>query len=133
VERARLWLGVDWRTPHASLLQPESTDLEWDGVTDAGLLDEETLAERTRLATGARTGDWGTVFALLRERPPWVNASRPGGSSGFAPLHQAAYLGAPETVVQALLDLGAWRLHRTAAGELPVDVAERRGQRHLVP
>lgn len=133
IPRAGLWLGVDDRTPHAALLQPESTDLEWDFLTDPGLLDAEVRAQRNGLATAARTGDWDAVFALLRERPAWVNAARPGGSSGFTPLHQAAYLGASEGVIRTLLDLGAWRLHRTAAGELPIDVAERRGHRNLVP
>jgi hypothetical protein len=58
---------------------------------------------------------------------------RPGGHSRYTVLHQAAHGGAPVAVVEQLLALGAWRTIRTARGERPVDIAERRGHVPLVP
>ncbi len=53
------------------------------------------------------------------------------GSSGFAPLHQAAWHGAPESVVERLLGLGAWRTLRTADGDTAADIAAARGKDQL--
>ena len=109
----------------------EARDVVWDGVTQPGVFEKETEIARNALADAARTHQWGSVLAILREHPDWVNASRPGGSSLFAPLHQAAYGAAPIEVVEALLELGAFRTLRNARGERPVDVADRRDHRHL--
>lgn len=40
--------------------------------------------------------------------------------------------GAPVEVVTRLIELGAWRGLRNAAGERPVDIARRRGHRRLL-
>ena len=97
--------------------------------------------DRHALADAARDADWTRVFELLSKyrkwwhptRPgSWVNSTRPGGSSWYAPLHQAAWHSAEVAVVQRLIDLGAWRTLRNARGERAVDVAERRGHRHLI-
>lgn len=131
-ERVRLWLDLEAAVGHPSLsVDPEQTHLEWDVSTDHGLLDDDVRHARESLADCARAGAWDQVLGQLHERPGWVNAARPGGSSGFTPLHQAAYLGAPPGVIRALLDAGAWRLLRTAQGELPIDIARRRGHEHL--
>lgn len=55
-----------------------------------------------------------------------VNAVRPGGRSGYAPLHQAAYRG-DDLAALNLVGRGAWLSLRTATGERPTDVARRRG------
>ena len=47
-------------------------------------------------------------------------------------MHQAAWHGAPVAVVRRLVRLGAWRTHQNANGERALDVAERRGHRHLL-
>lgn len=52
-------------------------------------------------------------------------------TSWFAPLHQAAFLGAPVAVAKRLLELGAWRSLRNADGDRPIDLAERHGHHHL--
>jgi hypothetical protein len=133
VDRARLWLGIDREAPDRwTAHKPEHTDLEWDFVTDPEVLKEDAQQGRGALANSARAGDWDSVFALLHQTPTWVNAARPGGTSGFTPLHQAAYLGAPDAVVCRLLEMGAWRILRAANGELPVDIASRRAHGHLV-
>ena len=62
-----------------------------------------------------------------------VNATRPDGPSWYAPLHQAAWHGAAEEVAERLIGLGAWRTLRNDRGERPLDVAERRRHRHLLP
>jgi hypothetical protein len=68
---------------------------------------------------------------MLSEHPEFVNATRPGGSSLYAPLHQAAHGGAWIDVVRRLLDLGAWRTLQNARGERPVDVTTRMSRTHL--
>ena len=90
---------------------------------------------RHGLADAARDADWPHVVGLLSD-PRYqhlINSWRPSGSSWYAPLHQAAWHGAPAVIVSRLLDLGAWRTHRNARGERPVDVAQRRGHLHLLP
>src|SRR5207237_165570 len=81
----------------------------WDGITKPETLMPEAAALRHQLADAARAYDWPRVLGILAEHPEWVNASRPGGRSLFAPLHQAAHGGAPAAVVERLLALGAWR------------------------
>ena len=107
------------------------SDIVWDGVTQVRTLTDEADRTRHALADAAKSGDWQRVFELLSEHREWINSTRPGGSAWYAPLHQAAWHGAPVTVVQQLLDSGAWRTHQNARGERPVDVADRRGHRHL--
>ena len=55
-----------------------------------------------------------------------------GGRSFFTPLHQAAWHGVPIEVAARLLDHGAWRSLRDAAGNRPADIARERGHAHLL-
>lgn len=84
------------------------------------------------MCDAARDGRWADLLTLLDENDELVNSSRPDGPSLYAPLHQAAYNGAPREVVEALLHRGAWRTLRNADGERAVDVARRLGQRRLL-
>ncbi|WP_030263827.1 hypothetical protein [Streptomyces sp. NRRL B-24484] len=104
----------------------------WDGVTTRDVYRAEVVAERDALADAARDSAWTRVFELLDGKPEWVNATRIGGPSGFAPLHQAAWLGAPVVTVTRLVVAGAWRTLRTSAGERPADIAAARGHTHLL-
>ncbi|MCA8095153.1 ankyrin repeat domain-containing protein [Burkholderia anthina] len=106
--------------------------LVWDGIIGADVLDAAHVASRHALADAARNGDWATMLVLAARAPDLVNATRPGGTSLHAPLHQAAYGGAAPTVVAELLRLGAWRMLRDAQGRRPVDIAAARGHRALV-
>ncbi|MBV6700201.1 ankyrin repeat domain-containing protein [Kitasatospora aureofaciens] len=106
---------------------------QWDGVTDREAYKETFLAERDRLADAAHRGDWAGVLAAVAEAPGLANGRRIGGRSGWAPLHQAAWHGAPAEVVEQLVAAGAWRTLRSADGERPVDVAVRHGREALVP
>ncbi len=107
-------------------------DLVWDGIVSSQVLDEADAAVRHRLADGAKHYDWSGVLAVLREHPELVNTTRPGGASLFAPLHQAAHGGAPAEIVGEFIRLGGWRTLQNANGERPIDIAERRGHRHLL-
>lgn len=105
---------------------------DWPGVIDPEALSAGFVAERHRLADAARAGEWPGVLEAL-DSSHWltVNQWRIGGDSWFAPLHQAAWRGAPRSVVEELLRRGAWRSLRTADGDRPVDLAARRGHDHL--
>ena len=111
-------------------------EARWYGI---GGVDERTRAPyrglrmRHALADAARGYDWPRVLRILGDHPECVNASRPGGRSRYAPLHQAAHGGAPVWVASRLIDLGAWRTLRTRDGERPVDIARRRGRPSLIP
>ena len=106
---------------------------EWPGITDPEALKPEVVAATHRLADAAKTADWDAVFGVLSSSF-WLgpNHWRIGGSSWFTPLHQAAWHGAPVEVVDRLVELGAWRSLRNAAGDRPVDVATARGHEHLL-
>lgn len=105
--------------------------IDWDGLTQPETIHGASLQLRVELADASKAGRWNRVLSLLEGDAALVNASRPGGTSLFAPLHQAAYGGASEMVVQRLLDAGAWRTLQNSRGERAVDVAQRRGHTHL--
>lgn len=107
---------------------------EWPGVIDPTALKSEVVDESNRLADAAKSADWDSVFRLL-DASFWLgpNHWRIGGTSWYAPLHQAAWHGAPAKVVERLLELGAWRSLRDAEGHRPVDLAASRGHAHLLP
>lgn len=107
-------------------------DVVWDGITRADALHEGAVQIRHALADAAKSYNWPWVFEMVTEHPELVNTTRLGGSSLYAPLHQAAHGGAPVEVAQRLIGMGAWRALRNACGERPVDVAERCGHRHLL-
>lgn len=107
-------------------------DIVWDGITRAEVLHEDAAKIRHALADAARVYHWPRVFELVAEHPELVNAGRLGGSSLYAPLHQAAHSGAPIEVVQRLIGMGAWRTLQNSRGERPVDVAERHGHRQIL-
>ncbi|MFF2086119.1 hypothetical protein ACFVVM_20270 [Nocardia sp. NPDC058176] len=104
--------------------------LTWEGTGRRTILREEEAVIRDRLADAARLGEWDVVFELS-EGSRRVNLPRLGGWSRFAPLHQAAFQGAPEPIVQRLLTFGAWRTLRTTDGETAADIAAARGRDHL--
>ncbi|KQP22328.1 hypothetical protein ASF27_14660 [Methylobacterium sp. Leaf102] len=104
----------------------------WDGITQSGTVSEGGTAIRHQLADAAKIYDWPTVLGILREHPALINTTRPGGSSLFAPLHQAAHGNAPDAVCEELVRLGAWRMLQNARGERAVDVAERCGNTRAV-
>jgi hypothetical protein len=106
-------------------------DIVWNGITQPKTLTEEAARCRFELADAARDYNWSRVFDLVSQHPELVNCCRPGGTSLFAPLHQAAYGGAPIEVVRRLIELGAWRTLQNARGERPIDVAEREGHERL--
>ena len=109
-----------------------NVNIIWDGITQARTLTDEAAAARHALADAAKSGDWPRVLDLLSSHREWINSSRPGGSTWYAPLHQVAWHGAPVAVVRQLIGSGAWRTHQNAHGERPVDIAARRGHRHLL-
>ena len=104
----------------------------WDGMTQPETINESVLQSRIDLADASKAGDWTKVLTVLESDSSLVNVCRPGGKSLFAPIHQAAYCGAPESVVQRLIDAGAWRTLQNFRGERAVDVAQRRGHANLI-
>jgi hypothetical protein len=105
--------------------------VEWDGVTTRDAYKPAVVADRDELADAARDGAWTRVLEITAAHPGWVNATRIGSRSGYAPLHQAAWHGAGPDVTGRLLDLGAWRTLRASSGEQATDIAEARGHTQL--
>jgi hypothetical protein len=99
-------------------------EIVWNGIVRPEIAGD--IEARNSLADAAKRYDWRRVFALLHEHPDLINTTRPGSSSLYAPLHQAAYGGAPVEIVLKLIELGAWRTLQNARGERPVDVAQKR-------
>ena len=107
-------------------------EIVWDGVRRVDTLNRNQVAVRHALAEAAKHYDWSRMIEILRASPELVNTSRPGGSSLYAPLHQAAHGGSPVKIVEEFVAAGAWRTLQNARGERPCDVAEKRGHRHLL-
>jgi len=104
----------------------------WDRITRSETLGADPVRVRQGLSDAAKLYDWPRVMALFSEHQELVNTTRPDGSSLYAPLHQTAHGGAPAEIVHRLIDLGAWRTLQNVWGERPLDVAEKRGHRHLL-
>lgn len=106
--------------------------MSWPGVIDASLLKEEVVARNRRLADAAKAARWAEVFEVLDLQWVSVNQWRLGGSSWYAPLHQAAWHGASSSVVAGLLERGALRSLPTRDGQTAYDLARSRGHLHLL-
>ncbi|KUI09923.1 hypothetical protein AU190_05790 [Mycolicibacterium acapulense] len=96
----------------------------WNGVHDTSLLHDGVVSSGHRLADAAKSGDWSTVFEMLDDprQPVDVNWWRPDGTAWFTVLHQAAWHGAPNDVVAALIRRGALRSLPDSRGRTPYDV-----------
>lgn len=115
-----------------SLVSPDPREVSWLTLSSGHGLSALQLEQAHALADAARVSRWAEVLDLLGNDSERVNAARPGGMSGYTPLHQAAHGGAPLEVVEALIERGALRTLRTVAGERAVDLARRLGHVHLV-
>ena len=98
------------------------------------MLPPESAAAAHNLLDHAKRGDFDSVRRLLRgdQSRVLVNWWRPGGTTWFTSLHQAAWHGVPADIAQELVTLGAWRALRTHAGDRALDIAIRRRHTHLV-
>lgn len=107
--------------------------IKWPGVIGEGSLNASHIDNINDLADATRDGKWDEVFRLL-DTDFWLNANqwRIGGDSWFAPLHQAAWHGASSEVLDELIRRGAWRSLRNADGERPINIALKRGHKHIV-
>lgn len=68
-------------------------DIVWDGIARAETLNEDAVETRHALADAAKRYNWPRVLRLIAEHQELVNTCRPGGSSLYAPSHQAAHGG----------------------------------------
>jgi Ankyrin repeats (many copies) len=107
----------------------------WPGTLDAKFLPPKMRLEGNRLAGFAKAGDWPEVFMVLDDERDWVVPYqwRPGGKEWFTVLHQAAWHGAPDHIVDKLIKRGALRSLRDAKGRLPIDVACQQDHPQLIP
>lgn len=107
------------------MTSPEDTaEFTFNGVLEPLQLCSSVLDARYRLADAARDGAWSTVFTMLDAPGAMVdvNSWRPGGTSWYTPLHQAAWHGAPVSVAAELVARGALRTLTNARGRTAHDV-----------
>ncbi len=119
-------------TEAKSSLEKFVPSVEWDGVVLAESLNAEFIQIRNAIADAARNYEWTKLVKLVSKQPELINVARLGSTSLYSPLHQAAHAGAPVEVANQLIQLGAWRTLQNVLGERPVDIAEKRGHRHLL-
>lgn len=116
-----------------STQQPSGREGTWLGALERHHYDEGELTRADGLCDAAKRGNWDAVLGALGEAgADRANQIRYGGRAWYTPLHQAAWHGADREVVETLLQHGARRSQRCAAGQLPLDVAHQRGHEHLV-
>lgn len=114
--------------------------IDWLGEFRPQDFVDSYVQRNAEIANAAEHSDWGRVLEMLQpeDDDPYpmfsvdVNRPRLGDPSWLSPLHLAARGGAPVSVVERLIELGAWRTLRNARGERPVDVAMRAGHAQLV-
>jgi hypothetical protein len=85
-------------------------DPVWDELTRPETLGEESVRVRQGLAHAVKN---------YNKHQELVNTTRPGGSSLYAPLHQAVHGGAPPEIVHRLIGRGAWRSYRMSGANGP--------------
>ncbi|KAL4742694.1 hypothetical protein BDV11DRAFT_180442 [Aspergillus similis] len=143
--------------------RPKQPPTKWPGVLLRESFPPDYLKERDRLADAAYVGDWASVLDCLEKakmlfQEPWANAVRLRQTDNYdelslwTPLHQAAYMRGPATVISQLLEHGAFRTLSTGQtwGEFqyadltPAEIAQELGYddiygilapvvRHVVP
>jgi hypothetical protein len=103
-------------------------DHTWHGTLRTQDLKPEVRAARDALADAAWSGEWQQVLDLI-DSLTWLtpNQWRPGGTSWYTPLHQAAWHGADRWVVEAMVERGGWLTLRTADGQTPQEIAVSNG------
>lgn len=96
----------------------------WPGVIEPKPFNKSHVDNINKLADAAKAGEWDEVFGLI-DSDHWLSPHqwRISGTSWFAPLHQAAWLGASPDVVDELIRRGAWRSLRSASSDRAVDCA----------
>lgn len=122
----------------------------WFGDTYREGFSKEYLDLRDSLSDAAYRGDFDEVFRVLKivedlYGESWVNAPRlgidPSMTSGWAPIHQSAFMCASLANVQQLLEIGASKTLRTNwtdANELlyvdlcALEIAQEHGYSHLL-
>jgi hypothetical protein len=87
-------------------------DARLDPAKYAGLAEGDAHVIRN---AGGRASD-DAIRSLVIS---YNSSTRPGGSSLYAPLHQAAHGGAPAEIVHRLIGAGAWRTLQNVRGERP--------------
>ncbi|EXJ74793.1 uncharacterized protein A1O5_01489 [Cladophialophora psammophila CBS 110553] len=159
-ENSTMWLPISKLTPlqtkikidtplnTAAISKILSRSPIWHGQLSRDLYDQQYLRMRDRLADAAYWGNWAKVEATIDEAHAhglrsWPNCYRLGrlpSPSGWTPLHQAAFLSAPEHVVRKLVDQGASLTLQTlwaSSAELPfrnmtaLEMARFLGFKHL--
>lgn len=103
---------------------PTDDPFVWCGIVDPDQLFDDVVAAGHELADAAKLGDWSTVFDLLDDPDELVDINwwRPGGTSWFTVLHEAAWQGAPNEVAAELIQRGALRTLTDAWGRTAYDV-----------
>lgn len=96
----------------------------WRGVLDPAHLHDHIVALSHRFADAAKVGDWSVVLQMLNDPTQQIDVNwwRPGGTAWFTVLHQAAWHGAPVSVVASLIQHGALRTLPESRGRTAYDV-----------
>lgn len=104
---------------------------EWDGITQEATLKFGWNDDRRAWAQALELFDWPRVLDLLQYGAN-PNDWQLSGARLNTALHWAAEGGADIEVVNALVERGGWRNIANAAGDIPFDIALRKGHMHLL-
>lgn len=107
-------------------------DAVWCGVVEAKSFSENEQNIRKELEQAVKTRKWDEMFAVLGKRPYLVNAAFLDDPKWNAPLHQLVEDNAPAEIVEKAAKLGAWLTLKDFNGNKAVDIANRKGNQHLV-
>lgn len=102
----------------------------WPCVVNRGYMIDSEFQSGSLLADYAKTGRWKSALGMIVPDNPLVNVNQfwPGDGSYSTVLHRSAELGAPDNIVQALLDRGALRSIRNAEGRTAYEIAVEAGR-----
>ena len=97
----------------------------WPGLISRSCMTDPEWQEGFYLDDRAKAGRWETVLEMLHPDNHLVNVNQwfPGSDSRSTVLHRAVEVGAPESVIESLVGLGAFRSQPNSAGMTAYQIA----------
>lgn len=108
-----------------------SIEFEWCGIVKSDMFSKDLQILIKKLEQVIKAHEWDEMFTVLEKKPELINICFLDNPSWLAPIHQLALENSPSEVIGRILSMGAWRTLKTINGDKAIDIANKKGYRHL--